>query len=193
MFKSFKNTIILIAVLAITLLLLFTGYNIYPRVHPYLDPQLITEVIKEYDTITRIIKEAPEPVEPDTIILHDTIPANIDTAKILQLYYSKFVYNRPFADSVLEANLLDTISENRPGKGVLTYRLLQPRTIINKTTNIYKRYLDAGINFNTHDPKQTGIDLIFIAPKGYIGAGYMPCLKGVNIKAGATIFKFKSK
>lgn len=186
--KNIKNIFLAIAILVIVGFVFYAGY----RVHPDPVTETTSQTIFKYDTIWRYI-EVPYSVPPDTIIERDTVPAIIDTAAILKQHYSKFAYTRHFNDSLLEVNLLDTISENRFTGSKFSYRLLRPQTIINNSTTIknYTNYLAAGISLYTTDAKLTAIEAIYITKDWYVGGGYMPWAKGINIKAGKTILKFK--
>lgn len=179
------------------LIILAAGFYAGYRLKPEPEVSTVTRVIFKYDTIHHYIKVSGPAPDPDTVLMHDTIPEKVDTAAILQAHYSKYVYTRPFADSLIEVSLRDTVTQNKIITGQFSYKLLRPQEVINQTTTnqtvIYNKYLAAGISLNTYDMGFTGLDLIYNGPEWYAGAGYMPGVKGINIKAGRTILKFKSR
>lgn len=192
MIKELKNIIIFAVALILMAIGFRSGYNLYPKQHPC---QVITTGIREIHDTTQHYNYYIWPVwqDPDTIIYHDTIPGEIDSAEVVRNFYAEHYYTRHFDDTLLEAELTDIITRNRPTKSTFTYRILRPQTVINNsvTTTTWNKYLCVGMNINTYNPRLTGFELMFVTPRVYLGGGYMPVLKGFNIKAGGTILKLK--
>ena len=66
----------------------------------------------------------PQPVE----IIHIQVPANIDTAAILQQYYTQNIYSRPIIDTeLLKVNLTDTVYNNILLSSTATYTMRIPQ------------------------------------------------------------------
>jgi len=109
------------------------------------------EIKKTADTVTvirfdsvpkKITVPKPFPVPGTTVIIE--VPANIDTAKILQLYFNKNYYSQIIGDTNLRATITDTISQNSIVHRTFSYQLLRPvstTTIINKTVEVPKKQM----------------------------------------------------
>lgn len=185
-------TTITILALLVLLLTFFLGKN--TGKNSVKCPELTTDTIYKYDTVTHVIYKPYYHIKHDTTIIADTIPVNIDTAEVIQGFYAKDVFRREWEDSLINIVLYDTISQNQPIASQITYKLLKPTEIINNSvTNktIYNRYLYGGASINTVDLKLSSLELVMANPRWYGAVGYMPGVKGVNLRAGITIFNFK--
>jgi hypothetical protein len=190
--KKIKNIIIsTLATIALTIAF-WGGYLFYPVQNPCQVIHTGTKYIHD-TTEHNIYHIYPVLQDPDTVVYRDTIPGKIDTAEVVRDYYAKHFYTRHFTDSLLDARLTDIITQNRPTESRFTYKILKPQTIINNTvtSTTWNRYLCIGLDANIYDPKFSNVELIYASPKFYAGAGYMPLIKGFNIKAGLTIIKLK--
>lgn len=128
-----------------------------------------------------------------TVIHYDTIPRDVDTAKILAAYFNVNEYSRTWKDTLLKVELTDWISQNKVFDTRFTYQILRPQTIINNTVNEirYTKYIYLGADVPLKDIKYFNMDLIFAAPGWYAGAGYNIKLKSASLKAGVRLFKFE--
>lgn len=116
------------------------------------------------DTVTQV-KIDTMPGKP--VLIHDSIKHiirdtawryhNVDTAAILQAYFTRNVYQRAFTDSFSRITLVDTVFQNRLITGSIqaTYRIKTiTNTIIEKQPA--KGYLTAGIG-GVFNSSYTGI------------------------------------
>jgi hypothetical protein len=81
-----------------------------------------------YDSTKRglQIKEIPGPVKTITV----EVPQKVDTAKILQDYYSLQIYRQTIGDSLFRATITDTLQHNRlKGRG-FEYQILRPTAVL---------------------------------------------------------------
>ena len=99
----------------------------------------------------------------------------------------------------MNVTLTDKITQNKflPDP-YFSYRILRPQTVINNTTNItnYSRYVYLGLSVPIFkEPEYLGVNILYTAPKYYVGFEYKPFnpLYKYEIKAGIPLFKIKSK
>ena len=172
---------------------LFGGYKLYPRLNPC--PEIASDTLYVYDTVPHYIPDTIPyyVVKHDSVVYHDTIFKDIDTAAILKDYYAEHHYYRTWKDSLLVVDLKDIISENRPIDNVFTYKILRPQTVIKNeyTSYSYSRYITAGMNFLLKDLSYTGIEVNYISSKWQGGIGYNFGLKGITARVGGTIVIMK--
>lgn len=134
----------------------------------------------------------------DTIFIPaDTFFKNVDTMAILRNFYSVFEYKWERVDTgKIELLLKTTVTQNKPIKYDLTYRITQPTQIINNivdnSTN-YGSYISLGFDVPLKNVNYIEIESIYNWRKGYVGIGYTPMLRSVDVKAGVNLFKFKTK
>lgn len=188
------NRIILYLVLIVTLVALsFAGGCRHGK--KQCNPETVTKIVIKYDTVTKTIIDKV----PYYIIKHDSIsypvevPANVDTALILEDYFATHIVNRIWQDSLLKVDLTDYISQNKPVHNVFNYQILRPQQIIINVDNSkhYSRYITAGLSVPIKDIRYTSFETNFIFRSGYIGAFYNYGLQSFGISAGTTLFRFK--
>ena len=189
-----KNYITYIAGALIVLALVASfigGYRVHEVLKPC--PEVSTDTVYIYDTTWKYIYQDKYHIKHDTVTFTDTVPAYVDTAAILKDYYASHIYQREWQDSTIIITLQDSISQNFPWSTGIKYRLLQPQQVINNVTinHNYSRYLYGGISGNSVDLSSVSLDLTYAAPGFYVGAGYMPYVKGVSMRAGVTLIKLR--
>jgi len=125
----------------------------------------------------------------------DTFFKDVDTAAILKNHYSVYRYHWYKLDTgKLKLDLWTTVTRNMPIKYELDYQILQPQqTIINTQDNSvhYAKYIYGGIDLPLPDIEFTSVDVLYAFSRGYLGVGYIPLQKGVSLKTGIRLFKFK--
>jgi len=195
MSKTTQNIIVGVSVI---LLLGFTygGYRLYPVFNK--PQQSTTDTIIQYDTVLHYIPDSIPYyiVTHDSIIYHDTILENVDTAAILKDYFAVHYYERHWKDSLVDVTVEDYISQNRSIENIFKYKLLKPQTIINTTidnTITYNRYLYFGLDMPIKNMNYTEIEAIYSSNKFYTGVGYTPELNSFDIKLGMKVLQFKKK
>ena len=98
-------------------------------------PQVQTETVYVYDTVM-ITKTDYVPV-PETIIKNIYIPANIDTAKIIETYFSTLHYSDTLIDDTTALIIVkDSISENRLFSRSWEFQNRQPVQIITTVNQV---------------------------------------------------------
>jgi len=166
---------------------------------------IITEsktVINNYYDSTE--KAAPIKYEVPGPPIFIPVPADVDTAKILSLYFSKNPYLRVFEDSNLIATIADSISQNKflsPAK--FTYKWLKPIKTVESTTVTVEspkkiNFLAGGhADFNKKFFQDWGPDLYLQTKRGQqFGVGYNVNQQSVSIKAAINLndaFRSKNK
>ena len=185
--------IVAVVVLILTAAIFYFGYAMRGVWNPA--PVPIHDTIYKIDTIEHhIISEYPYYIsETDTIIIRDTIPAIVDTAAILQLYYAFHVYERSWQDSSLKVTIRDVVSENKYFDSDFDYKILRAQEIINNTTinHSYSRYLYIGGSITMPDAKYSSVGVFYASGKALFGLGYIPFEKGVSVSGAIKIGKFK--
>lgn len=143
-------------------------------------PQIIkekTEIHNYYDSAAKRIP-VKFTVPGDTIFV--PVPDNVDTAKILAMYFAKYPYSRVFSNDSVTISLYDTLSKNsfyHPGK--MSYQWHLPIRTVESTTITVEQpkkialLLGAHVNFS----KKTFVDFgpdIYLKTKRdqLIGVGY---------------------
>jgi hypothetical protein len=104
-------------------------------------PKLVTRIVRKTDTVREIsvIKQT------DTVTL--TLPQNIDTAAILEDYFSTYVYSDVQDFDSIKFEITDTISQNKIVSRSIEYSLLYPTVTITNTHYINRREFYLGIGF----------------------------------------------
>jgi hypothetical protein len=110
------------------------------------------------------------------------VPADVDTAKILQAYFNRYPYSRTFKNDTIEANIIDTISENQfVSKPKFTYKWLPPIktvesttvTITNEAQQKVRFLIGAYMQFNKYTINSFGPEVYIQGKKGNLyGANY---------------------
>jgi len=125
----------------------------------------------------------------------DTFFKDVDTAAILKNHFSVFRYKWYKLDTgKLELNLFTTITQNKPIKYELDYKILQPQTIINNTQDNsvhYAKYIYMGLSVPAKNMEYTEISLLGTFKQLYVGIGYIPLQQGLSFKAGMPLFKWQ--
>lgn len=145
-----------------------------------------------YDSVEKIVRIKVK-LPADSFIVK--IPANIDTAQILQRYFNEYYYSQKIvSDTNMVATITDTLSQNRITGMGFTYKWLKPitnTTIVNNTTTVLqpKRalYIGAFIQANTTGTQLgCGPQIQFATKKNTLyNAGYDFLQK--QIRLGASI------
>lgn len=143
-------------------------------------PQIIkekTEIHNYYDSTTKVVPFKYS-VQGKPIII--AVPANVDTAKILAMYFAKYPNLRVFQDSNIIATLIDTLSQNKFGNhSKFSYNWLKPiKTVESKTITVespkkMQLLVGAHADFNKNYFKDFGPDVYVLTKRSQlIGVGY---------------------
>jgi hypothetical protein len=195
MSKDLRNIIIGLTVLLLLLTGAFLGgWSSHKKYRPC--PIITSDTIIIHDTVTHhIVDSFPYYIATlDTIFLPDTILQPVDTSSILKNYFSTFVYNREWKDSIINVNLTDYISQNRPVKNEFSYKVIKPfTTIVNQIDNsvTYQSYFQLGITEQLNHYENVGLNAQFVMPKWYLSYGYVPNTKVHSVGIGVTLFKLR--
>lgn len=110
------------------------------------------------------------------------VPQNVDTAKILQAYFSHHPYSRTFKNDTIEATIVDTISQNKfVSIPKFTYKWLPPIktvesttvTVTNEAKQTVRFLIGAYAQFNKYTVTAYGPELYLQGKKGNLyGANY---------------------
>ena len=200
-----KNTAILLGSFAIFVMFAcFVSGCCYHKNHSKC-PEITTNTIILHDPYWYHIADSLSNLPPkekikwqpqDTFFTpSDTFFKNVDTAAILKNHFSVFRYKWDKLDTgKLELNLFTTISENKPLKYELDYKILQPQTIINNTQDNsihYAKYIYAGFDLPFKNIEYASVDVLYAFSRGYLGFGYIPLQKGLSLKGGVNLFKWQ--
>jgi hypothetical protein len=192
--KSSNNWVVAIVVLILVAATFYFGYTMRGVWNPA--PNISdTVIVHHYDTITHhIISEVPYYIsKTDTIIVRDTLPAKVDTAFILQNYYSWHHYTRVWQDSLLKVTLADVISENKIYDSDFNYQILKAQTVINQVNNsyFYNKSLYLGGSIVLPDAKWSSMAVFFASKRSLLGIGYIPYQKGMSLTGAFKLVSFK--
>lgn len=144
------------------------------------EPQIIKEKTEIHNYYDSSAKPVPYKVTVPGTPIFIPVPADIDTAKILALYFAKYPYSRVFSNDSVTISLYDTLSKNsflHPGK--MSYQWHLPIKTVESTTITVEQpkkialLLGAHVNFS----KKTFVDFgpdVYLKTKGdqLIGVGY---------------------
>ena len=192
--KILRNILLIVAILLLLIGCSFWGgYKYYKNTHPITHT---TDSILIYDTITHVIDHNHYIQKIDTLFYPDSVfvPSDVDTAAILYNYFAIYLYNRHWNDSIIQVDLVDTITQNKiSGSDFLKYKILRPQEVIINTTTVnnYTKYIYGGINVPINKWDFTEANIIYAGPKGYIGLGYIPGQNTTTIKMGIPIIKIR--
>ena len=143
-FKNIQNVLIVVLVIIILFTRACSGDKNNQTIP---DPITITKTITKWDTlkIDSLVYVPKWRTKVNTI--HDTIPANIDTAEILKDYYSTYVYIDTLSlDSLGSIVISDTISKNSILFRDVQSNIFIPTTTVTNTVYLYKREFFGGIS-----------------------------------------------
>ena len=138
----FKNIQTLLVVVLAALLFLQRGCSSTPPV----EPEVITEVVTQWDTIRVAEKEYVPKYIRKTVVEIDTFSVPIDTISILKDYYAKYFYTDTIQLDTLGSIIVnDTITRNLISFRDVQSNIFIPTTTITNTTYLYKRELFWGV------------------------------------------------
>ena len=138
----FKNIQTLLVVVLAALLFLQRGCSSTPPV----EPEVITEVVTQWDTIRVAEKEYVPKYIRKTVVEIDTFSVPIDTISILKDYYAKYFYTDTIKIDTLGTIVInDTVTRNLISMRDVQSNIFIPTTTITNTTYLYKRELFWGV------------------------------------------------
>jgi len=140
-FKNIQSLLIVVLVVIILLMRSCSGNKTIP------EPKIITETVVKWDTVVVEKTQYIPKWRTKVTTIHDTVLANVDTAFILNDYYSTYAYTDTLSlDSLGSIVINDTISKNS-----ILFRDVQPNIFIptitvTNTSYIYQREFFGGIS-----------------------------------------------
>ena len=139
----FKNIQTLLVVVLAALLFLQRGCSSTSPV----EPEVITEVVTQWDTIRVAEKEYVPKYIRKTIVDIDTFQAPIDTVSILKDYYAKYFYTDTIKIDTLGTIIVnDTVTRNLISMRDVQSNIFIPTTTVTNTVYLYKREFFGGIS-----------------------------------------------
>ena len=154
-------------------------------------------ISKKYDTTLHVTNINHTYAQGVRVV---TVPAVVDTPKILQAFYNVHGYVSAVNDSNLSGYVVDSVSQNKILYNRFYYRLLKPTktmttTVINRPDIPCKKYrYSVGLGMFGYS---AGKSLSF-GPEGYyqtskysIGGGYDVLNKGVMLRGGVVFTREK--
>jgi hypothetical protein len=169
----FKNIQTLLVVVLAALLFLQRGCSSTPPV----EPEVITEVVTQWDTIKVTEKEYVPKYIRKTVVEIDTFSVPIDTVSILKDYYAKYFYTDTIKIDTLGIIVInDTVTRNLISIRDVQSNLFIPTTTITNTIYLKKRELFGGVSVSSSPTAIQNLngELLFINKKRQaygIGAG----------------------
>jgi hypothetical protein len=169
----FKNIQTLLVVVLAALLFLQRGCSSTPPV----EPEVITEVVTQWDTIKVTEKEYVPKYIRKTVVEIDTFSVPIDTVSILKDYYAKYFYTDTIKIDTLGIIVInDTVTRNLISIRDVQSNLFIPTTTITNTIYLKKRELFGGVSVGSSPTAIQNLngELLFINKKRQaygIGAG----------------------
>ena len=183
----------------ITLTILITLNKCNPDSQQIIEKK--TEIHNYYDSSIKVV---PLKYSVPGTPIFVPVPSDIDTAKILALYFSKLPYSRLFEDTCIIATIVDTISQNKLlGPGKFSYKWIKPIKTVESTTvtveSPKKVQLLAGahVDFNKSLFQEWGPDFYLQTKRGQLfGLGYNIKQQSISFKAAINLndaFRNKKK
>ena len=169
----FKNIQTLLVVVLAALLFLQRGCSSTPPV----EPEVITEVVTQWDTIKVAEKEYVPKYIRKTVVEIDTFSVPIDTISILKDYYAKYFYTDTIKIDTLGTIVInDTVTRNLISIRDVQSNIFIPTTTITNTIYLKKRELFGGVSVSSSPTAIQNLngELLFINKKRQaygIGAG----------------------
>ena len=169
----FKNIQTLLVVVLAALLFLQRGCSSTPPV----EPEVITEVVTQWDTIKVTEKEYVPKYIRKTVVEIDTFSVPIDTVSILKDYYAKYFYTDTIKIDTLGIIVInDTVTRNLISIRDVQSNIFIPTTTITNTIYLKKRELFGGVSVSSSPTAIQNLngELLFINKKRQaygIGAG----------------------
>ena len=160
----FKNIQTLLVVVLAALLFLQRGCSSTSPV----EPEVITEVVTQWDTIRVAEKEYVPKYIRKTIVDIDTFQAPIDTVSILKDYYAKYFYTDTIKIDTLGTIIVnDTVTRNLISMRDVQSNIFIPTTTITNTVYLYKREFYGGIAIGSTNQAVQNIngELLYINKK----------------------------
>ena len=160
----FKNIQTLLVVVLAALLFLQRGCSSTSPV----EPEVITEVVTQWDTIRVAEKEYVPKYIRKTIVDIDTFQAPIDTVSILKDYYAKYFYTDTIKIDTLGTIIVnDTVTRNLISMRDVQSNIFIPTTTITNTVYLYKREFYGGISVGSTNQAVQNInaELLYINKK----------------------------
>lgn len=160
----FKNIQTLLVVVLAALLFLQRGCSSTPPV----EPEVITEVVTQWDTIRVAEKEYVPKYIRKTVVEIDTFSAPIDTISILKDYYAKYFYTDTIKIDTLGTIVInDTVTRNLISMRDVQSNIFIPTTTITNTTYLYKRELfwGASVSGNQEQIQSINGELMYVNKK----------------------------
>lgn len=160
----FKNIQTLLVVVLAALLFLQRGCSSTPPV----EPEVITEVVTQWDTIRVAEKEYVPKYIRKTVVEIDTFSAPIDTISILKDYYAKYFYTDTIKIDTLGTIVInDTVTRNLISMRDVQSNIFIPTTTITNTVYLYKREFYGGISVGSTNQAVQNIngELLYINKK----------------------------
>lgn len=150
-----KKTPIIIILVLIVLLLLQGWYyktsmpieTVVTKVETRIDTVTINSVEYVPKIVNKIVPEYIEVYKTDTVLVN----TQVDTAAILQDYYTQYVYQDTLdLDTLGSVTVIDTVSQNKIQSRQFTSNILIPTKTITNTTYINDKgfYYGAGLGVN---------------------------------------------
>jgi hypothetical protein len=191
-----KNLTFLLGGLAIFIMIacFVSGCHYHKFHYPCPEPSIVTNKVILRDTITHFIDKWHYSQRTDTVIYNDTIIQPVDTLQILADYFALHVYFRTWEDTLLKVDIRDTVTQNKFLQNEFKYRILRPQTITTFITDNsvhYSKYVYLGLDIPFYNAEFSEVTALYAFNKGFLGAGYAPFQKGLSIKTGFKIIKFK--
>ena len=160
----FKNIQTLLVVVLAALLFLQRGCSSTPPV----EPEVITEVVTQWDTIRVAEKEYVPKYIRKTVVEIDTFSVPIDTISILKDYYAKYFYTDTIKIDTLGTIIVnDTVTRNLISMRDVQSNIFIPTTTITNTVYLYKREFYGGISVGSTNQAVQNInaELLYINKK----------------------------
>ena len=155
------KTLIIVVLVVVILLLRWCSSSPIP------EPEVITTTEIKWDTITKEITHYIPEWNDRFISVRDTVwiesHRDIDTAAILEDYFSSYYYSDVISDDSVTITINDTISENKIKSRNIKYDILYPTITITNETFINKRdfYVGIGVGGTTDNFNYIGAEGLF--------------------------------
>jgi hypothetical protein len=162
------------------------------------EPQIIREKTEIHNYYDSAAKPIPVKFTVPGAPIFIPVPADVDTAKILAMYFAKYPYARVFSNDSVTISLYDTLSKNsfhHPGK--MSYQWHLPIKTVESTTITVEQpkkiafLIGSHVNFNQKTFADFGPDVYLKTKRDQlIGVGYNIDSKEISFK---TAFKLNAR
>ena len=160
----FKNIQTLLVVVLAALLFLQRGCSSTSPV----EPEVITEVVTQWDTIRVAEKEYVPKYIRKTVVEIDTFSVPIDTISILKDYYAKYFYTDTIKIDTLGTIIVnDTVTRNLILMRDVQSNIFIPTTTVNNIIYIYKKEFFGGVSVGANNQAVQNIngELLYVNKK----------------------------